>query len=289
MRIATELNQFRYVGFMAVGGGAQEKSMAVVVHNDEMHVVQAGEVIGGEVLVKDVSQKEITAGRRIENPAESFRSRMIRGAGSNPTRRGMGLRHHLENARGITYLALMFSIVLIGISVSAAARQWTVMVQREKEADLMAKDRDSECTLALYSAQMKIGRIGARRDLSSILLAELTPHTETLFTASLPGSGRWRRLGIPARTHRRIMGCEAKQGQTDPRRDFPLAVRHFEVARPIAIEFSSIRIPLSQSMLMPPLMGLAPGAMPQQPGRIGPVQEYRLHPAPADLRASRHP
>ena len=61
LRIATELNQFRYVGFMAVGGGAQKKkSMAVVVHNDEMHVVQAGEVIGGEVLVKDVSQKEIT-------------------------------------------------------------------------------------------------------------------------------------------------------------------------------------------------------------------------------------
>lgn len=61
LRVATELNQFRYVGFMAVGGGAQKKkSMAVVVKNDEMHVVQAGEVIGGEVLVKDVSQKEIT-------------------------------------------------------------------------------------------------------------------------------------------------------------------------------------------------------------------------------------
>ncbi|MBA5874315.1 MAG: hypothetical protein GDA66_07155 [Nitrospira sp. CR1.2] len=61
LRIATELNQFRYVGFMAVGGGAQKKkNMAVVVKNDEMHVVQTGEVIGGEVLVKEVSQKEIT-------------------------------------------------------------------------------------------------------------------------------------------------------------------------------------------------------------------------------------
>ncbi|ODT43914.1 MAG: hypothetical protein ABS70_06810 [Nitrospira sp. SCN 59-13] len=61
LRIATELNQFRYVGFMAVGGGSQKKkNMAVVVKNDEMHVVQVGEVIGGEVLVKDVSLKEIT-------------------------------------------------------------------------------------------------------------------------------------------------------------------------------------------------------------------------------------
>ena len=61
LRIATELNQFRYVGFMAVGGGSQKKkNMAVVVKNDEMHVVQVGEVIGGEVLVKAVSMKEIT-------------------------------------------------------------------------------------------------------------------------------------------------------------------------------------------------------------------------------------
>ena len=61
LRIATELNQYRYVGFMAVGGGSQKKkNMAVVVKNDEMHVVQVGEVIAGEVLVKDVSIKEIT-------------------------------------------------------------------------------------------------------------------------------------------------------------------------------------------------------------------------------------
>ena len=61
LRIATELNQYRYVGFMAVGGGAQKKkSMAVVVKNDEMHVVQVGEIIAGEVLVKAVSLSEIT-------------------------------------------------------------------------------------------------------------------------------------------------------------------------------------------------------------------------------------
>lgn len=61
LRIATELNQFRYVGFMAVGGGAEKKkNMAVVVKNDEMHVVQVGEIIAGEVLVKAVSLGEIT-------------------------------------------------------------------------------------------------------------------------------------------------------------------------------------------------------------------------------------
>ncbi|MBP6200496.1 MAG: hypothetical protein KA453_13020, partial [Nitrospira sp.] len=37
-----------------------KKNMAVVVKNDEMHVVQVGEVIAGEVLVKAVSMSEIT-------------------------------------------------------------------------------------------------------------------------------------------------------------------------------------------------------------------------------------
>ena len=61
LRIATELNQFRYVGFMAVGGGSQKKkNMAVVVKKDERQVVQVGEVIVGEVLVMAVSMSEIT-------------------------------------------------------------------------------------------------------------------------------------------------------------------------------------------------------------------------------------
>lgn len=61
LRIATELNQFRYVGFMAVGDGPQKKkTMAVLVKHEEMHLVQVGETIASEVLVKAVSATEIT-------------------------------------------------------------------------------------------------------------------------------------------------------------------------------------------------------------------------------------
>jgi hypothetical protein len=61
LRIATELNQFRYVGFMAVGDGPQKKkTMAVLVKNEEMHLVQVGETIASEVLVKAVTATEIT-------------------------------------------------------------------------------------------------------------------------------------------------------------------------------------------------------------------------------------
>jgi len=61
LRIATELNLYRYVGFMAVGNGPQKKkTMAVVVKGEEMHLLQIGDTIAGEVLVKAVSPTEIT-------------------------------------------------------------------------------------------------------------------------------------------------------------------------------------------------------------------------------------
>ncbi len=61
LRIATELNLFRYVGFMAVGDGQlKKKTMAVVVKDEEMHLLQIGDTIAGEVLVKAVSPTEIT-------------------------------------------------------------------------------------------------------------------------------------------------------------------------------------------------------------------------------------
>ncbi len=61
LRIATELNLYRYVGFMAVGNGPQKKkTMAVVVKDEEMHLLQVGDTIAGEVLVKAMSPSEIT-------------------------------------------------------------------------------------------------------------------------------------------------------------------------------------------------------------------------------------
>jgi hypothetical protein len=52
---------------------------------------------------------------------------------------------------------LMFAIVLIGIATTAAAKQWKVIVQRELEADLLAKGIEIQNALALYSATIKAG------------------------------------------------------------------------------------------------------------------------------------
>ena len=68
-------------------------------------------------------------------------------------------KRHLINEQGVTYLMLMFAIVLIGIATTAAAKQWKVIVQRELEADLLAKGIEIQRALALYSATVKVGRV----------------------------------------------------------------------------------------------------------------------------------
>ena len=73
----------------------------------------------------------------------------------------------------VTYLFLMFAIVLIGISTTAAAKQWKAMVQREFEADLLSKGIEIQNALALYSATLKAGRV-TPAELYPQSLAELT-------------------------------------------------------------------------------------------------------------------
>jgi type II secretory pathway pseudopilin PulG len=117
---------------------------------------------------------------------------------------------------GITYLALMFSIVLIGISVSAATRQWTVMVQREKEADLIAKGIEIQNALALYSATMQVGRV-MPNEMYPQSLAELTRAYKPFLRRVLSGSDEQAETGsIPACADWwDYGGPEQKQRQTD--------------------------------------------------------------------------
>ena len=107
---------------------------------------------------------------------------------------------HLGNSRGVTYLALMFSIVLIGISASATARQWSLIIQREKEADLVAKGIEIQNALSLYSATMKIGRVMSM-EIYPQSLAELTrgpkPYLRKVYQDPM-GGGEWEYIRAPA-------------------------------------------------------------------------------------------
>lgn len=130
--------------------------------------------------------------------------------------------------QGVTYLMLMFAIVLIGIATTAAAKQWKVIVQRELEADLLAKGIEIQNALAFYSATVKAGRV-MPGEIYPQTLADLTrlpkPFLRKVYLDPM-GHGEWEYVRAPTGG---IMGVRSKSHAKPFRQhDFPLAVRHFE-------------------------------------------------------------
>lgn len=196
---------------------------------------------------------------------------------------------HLRNDRGVTYLALMFSIVLIGISASATAHQWTVMVQREKEADLVAKGIEIQNALSLYSATMKIGRVMST-EVYPQSLAELTrgqkPFLRRVYQDPISG-GDWEYLRAPTGG---IMGVRSKsKAKPIKTGDFPLAVRHLEGRKSYHDWVFQHPNASSMSMLMPPMMGMPPGGVPLQQGQPGAVPGAQTPGSPPALTPTRNP
>jgi type II secretory pathway pseudopilin PulG len=137
-------------------------------------------------------------------------------------------RQRVMSERGVTYLLLMFAIVVIGIATTAAAKQWKVIVQRELEADLLAKGIEIQSALALYSATIKAGRV-MPGEVYPQTLADLTrlpkPFLRKVYLDPM-GHGEWEYLRAPTGG---IMGVRSKSAAKPFRqRDFPPAVRHFE-------------------------------------------------------------
>jgi len=134
----------------------------------------------------------------------------------------------MRNERGVTYLMLMCAIVLIGVVTSVAAKQWKMMVQRELEADLLARGIEIQQALELYSTTMKAGRVmpGGVYPQS---LADLTrlpkPFLRKVYFDPM-GHGEWDYLRSPTGG---IMGVRSRSKAKPIRQhDFPPAVRHFD-------------------------------------------------------------
>ena len=129
---------------------------------------------------------------------------------------------------GFSYLMVMIAITLMGVAMTTAARQWKTVVQRELEADLLAKGMEIQTALALYSASAKAGRV-MPGDVYPQTLAELTkppkPFLRKVYLDPV-GRGEWELLRAPAGG---IMGVRSKSKLTPIKQgNFPLAVRHFE-------------------------------------------------------------
>jgi type II secretory pathway pseudopilin PulG len=129
---------------------------------------------------------------------------------------------------GFSYLMVMIAITLIGIAMTVAVRQWKTMVQRELEADLLAKGIEIQTALALYSASAKAGRV-VPGEVYPQTLAELTkppkPFLRKVYLDPV-GRGEWELLRSPTGG---IMGVRSKSKHKPIKQgNFPLAVRHFE-------------------------------------------------------------
>lgn len=132
------------------------------------------------------------------------------------------------NDRGFTYVMLMMAVVLMGLAMTVAARQWKTMVQRHLEADLLAKGIEIQNALALYSTAMKAGR-AVPGEIYPATLAELTRQPKPFLRKVYPdpmGHGEWELVRAPTGG---IMGVRSKsKARPIKERNFPLEVRHFE-------------------------------------------------------------
>jgi type II secretory pathway pseudopilin PulG len=134
-----------------------------------------------------------------------------------------------QEERGVTYLLVMLAVVLMGISVSVAAKQWKAVVQREQEAELLARGIEIQNALALYSAKQKKGRV-VPGEIYPLTLEELTrqpfPVLRKAYTDPITGDD-WEYVRDPATA--RIKGVRSKsKAEPFKQHNFPPAVRHFE-------------------------------------------------------------
>ncbi|HZR47257.1 MAG TPA: type II secretion system protein [Candidatus Manganitrophaceae bacterium] len=74
-----------------------------------------------------------------------------------------------SNQHGFTFLAIMFSIVLIGTTIGAAARQWKTVVQREKEAELLFRGQAIKRAIDFYYRTSRAGFAQYPRTLEELL------------------------------------------------------------------------------------------------------------------------
>jgi len=137
--------------------------------------------------------------------------------------------HTLRNARGVTYLLVMLAVVLMGISVSVAAKQWKAVVQREREAELLARGIEIQTALAVYSAQQKKGRVGFSGEIYPLTLEELAkqpkPALRKVYKDPITGDD-WAYVRDPTG---RIKGVRSKsKAEPFKQKDFPPVVRHFD-------------------------------------------------------------
>jgi type II secretory pathway pseudopilin PulG len=122
----------------------------------------------------------------------------------------------------------MLAVVVMGITASVVAKQWKAVVQREQEADLLARGLEIQTALAAYSAAMKKGRV-VPGEVYPLTLEELTQQPKPVLRKAYKDpitGGDWEYVRDPTG---RIKGVKSKSKATPfKQHGFPPALRHFE-------------------------------------------------------------
>jgi type II secretory pathway pseudopilin PulG len=152
----------------------------------------------------------------------------------------------------------MCAIVLIGLVTSVAAKQWKMMVQRELEADLLARGIEIQQALGLYSTAMKAGRV-MPGEVYPQSLADLTrlpkPFLRKVYLDPM-GHGEWDYLRSPTGG---IMGVKSRSKAKPIRQhEFPPEVRHFEGRKKYDEWVFQYPNPSTTSLIPPLPQGAAP-------------------------------
>ena len=84
-----------------------------------------------------------------------------------------GLGRGRMNQHGVTYLMLMFAIVLMGVSLTAMGKQWSVAVKRDKEAELLFRGNRIKAAIEAYAAHHAVEK-ATRPNRYPISLEQLT-------------------------------------------------------------------------------------------------------------------
>ena len=129
----------------------------------------------------------------------------------------------------MTYLLAMLAIVLIGISMTVAAKQWKTVVQREKEADLLMRGIEIQTAIKLYSEAKKLARV-MPGEVYALTLEELTKQPKPVLRKSYADpitAGDWEYVRDPLTGG--IKGVRSKSTLAALKQHgFPAAVQHFE-------------------------------------------------------------
>ncbi len=76
------------------------------------------------------------------------------------------------NQHGVTYLMVMAAIVLMGVAMTAVGQQWSVMVKRDKEAELQFRGTRIKNAIEAYAADYQV-RKATRPNIYPLTLEQL--------------------------------------------------------------------------------------------------------------------